>query len=188
MSPAGERFRATGLMVLERNWLDVYPYSTWGGNANLPALKQGDTFVPTELRLREVSGVGRWLLSPGKYKQALPCDQGDTAESSLWGLGWRGAERTACCHLRRAEDREVSGVGRTAPVPINPNPPLSRPPQGATEPPPRLSERDLISKMESYGIGTDATVAEHIQKQLERGYAVKDEGTLTFWPTPLGEH
>ncbi len=75
----------------------------------------------------------------------------------------------------------------TARAPLNPNPPLSRAPQGATEPPPRLSERDLISKMESYGIGTDATVAEHIQKQLERGYAVKDEGALTFWPTPLGE-
>ena len=28
--------------------------------------------------------------------------------------------------------------------------------------------------MEEYGIGTDATVADHIQKQLERGYATKD--------------
>lgn len=40
--------------------------------------------------------------------------------------------------------------------------------------------------MDSYGIGTDATVAEHIQKQLERGYATKD-GNLTFSPTALGE-
>ena len=58
-------------------------------------------------------------------------------------------------------------------------------PQGATQPPPRLSERDLISLMERHGIGTDATVAEHIQKQLDRGYATKDHN-LTFWPTPLG--
>lgn len=57
--------------------------------------------------------------------------------------------------------------------------------QGATLPPPRLSERDLISLMERHGIGTDATVAEHIQKQLDRGYATKDHN-LTFWPTPLG--
>ena len=57
--------------------------------------------------------------------------------------------------------------------------------QGATQPPPRLSERDLISLMERHGIGTDATVAEHIQKQLDRGYATKDQN-LTFWPTPLG--
>lgn len=40
--------------------------------------------------------------------------------------------------------------------------------------------------MESHGIGTDATVAEHIQKQVERRYASKSED-LTFWPTPLGE-
>jgi len=31
-----------------------------------------------------------------------------------------------------------------------------------------LSEKDLIERMERYGIGTDATVAEHIQKQIDR--------------------
>lgn len=40
--------------------------------------------------------------------------------------------------------------------------------QGHTQAAPRMSERDLIAKMESHGIGTDATVAEHIQKQLDR--------------------
>ena len=38
--------------------------------------------------------------------------------------------------------------------------------QGTTQAPPRLTERDLISKMEEFGIGTDATVADHIQKQV----------------------
>jgi hypothetical protein len=72
------RRRPAGLMVLERNWLDVYtPWGTWGGNANLPTFQQGQVFEPTELTLRE----------------------------------------------------------------------------GATQPPPRLSERDLISAMERYGIG-----------------------------------
>ncbi|KIY93196.1 DNA topoisomerase III [Monoraphidium neglectum] len=107
---AGEGFRTTGLMVTERNWLDVYPYQSWGGNANLPPLAEGEQFVPTELLLKE----------------------------------------------------------------------------GATQPPARLSERDLIAAMERHGIGTDATVAEHISKQLDRGYASKD-AAMTFWPTPLGE-
>lgn len=40
--------------------------------------------------------------------------------------------------------------------------------QSATTPPPRLTEAALIAAMEAHGIGTDATVAEHIQKQLER--------------------
>lgn len=40
--------------------------------------------------------------------------------------------------------------------------------QSATAPPPRLTEAALIAAMEAHGIGTDATVAEHIQKQLER--------------------
>ena len=58
--------------------------------------------------------------------------------------------------------------------------------QGRTQPAARLSERDLIALMEQHNIGTDATVAEHIQKQLDRGYATKD-GSMTFWPTALGE-
>ena len=44
--------------------------------------------------------------------------------------------------------------------------------QGSTQPPPRLTESSLIGLMERHGIGTDATVAEHINKQLERGYAL----------------
>lgn len=70
-------------MVTERNWLLVFPWASWGGNANLPHFEEGQTFVPSELLLR----------------------------------------------------------------------------QGATAPPPRLSERDLIAAMERHGIGTDATVA-----------------------------
>ena len=58
--------------------------------------------------------------------------------------------------------------------------------QGTTQPPPKMSERDLISAMERHGIGTDATTADHIQKQLDRGYALKDNAQL-FFPTTLGE-
>ena len=55
--------------------------------------------------------------------------------------------------------------------------------QGMTQPPPRLSERNLIAAMERHGIGTDATVADHIKKQLDRGYATKDAQVL-----PIMQH
>jgi DNA topoisomerase len=52
--------------------------------------------------------------------------------------------------------------------------------QSATAPPPRLTEAALIAAMEAHGIGTDATVAEHIQKQLERGCARFRSGCLEY--------
>eukprot|EP00210_Caulerpa_lentillifera_P003680 g3513.t1 len=107
---AGELFNTKGLIVLERNWLDVYPYDKWGGNSNLPNFTLGQTFASKELQLKE----------------------------------------------------------------------------SKTKAPPRMTERDLIAKMEEYGIGTDATVAEHIQKQLDRGYAIKN-AQLQFSATALGE-
>ena len=44
-----------GLMVTERNWLEVYPYTKWGGNDSLPHLQEGQTFMPSHLMLKEVS-------------------------------------------------------------------------------------------------------------------------------------
>lgn len=41
-------------MVTERNWLDVYPWANWGGNTNLPKFEEGQTFMPTELMLKQV--------------------------------------------------------------------------------------------------------------------------------------
>jgi len=117
---ASERFRASGLLVAERNWLEVYPYAgggAWGGGGG---------------------GGGSGELPPFREGQRLP-PAALTLEAS------------------------------------------------ATQPPRQLSERDLIAAMERHGIGTDATVAEHIQKQLSRGYAAKCPRMLAFSPTPLGE-
>jgi hypothetical protein len=36
-------------MVTERNWLLVFHYTTWGGNANLPHFVEGMQFTPTEV-------------------------------------------------------------------------------------------------------------------------------------------
>lgn len=56
--------------------------------------------------------------------------------------------------------------------------------EGKTEPPSFLTESDLISLMDKNGIGTDATIHEHIQKIQERKYASKS-GTFII-PEKLG--
>lgn len=45
--------------------------------------------------------------------------------------------------------------------------------QGETSPPKGLTETELIALMDLNGIGTDATIAEHIEKIITRGYIVK---------------
>ena len=55
---------------------------------------------------------------------------------------------------------------------------------GKTSAPSLLTEADLITKMDSNGIGTDATIHEHIKTVLERNYAVKQ--SQNFLPTPVG--
>ncbi|XP_043689886.1 DNA topoisomerase 3-alpha isoform X2 [Telopea speciosissima] len=57
---------------------------------------------------------------------------------------------------------------------------------GVTRPPPLLSEADLLTCMDKAGIGTDATMHDHIKKLLDRFYATKDQNTR-FSPTNLGE-
>lgn len=44
--------------------------------------------------------------------------------------------------------------------------------EGRTQAPPLLSESDLIGLMDQKGIGTDATIAEHIQKIQQRKVGV----------------
>ncbi|KAK4186562.1 putative DNA topoisomerase 3 [Podospora australis] len=94
-----ETFSAHGVIVLERNYLDVYPYENWTGSAMLPKFRLGEKFEPTE---------------------ALMAD-------------------------------------------------------GKTTPPSYLTEADLIALMDANGIGTDATMAEHIEKIQDRQYAVAVE-------------
>ncbi|KAI7867136.1 DNA topoisomerase [Spinellus fusiger] len=102
-----EDFRAKGLVIKERNYLDVYTYDTWSGGQLAP-FHRGETFQPTELKVVE----------------------------------------------------------------------------GQTTPPVLLTEPDLIALMEKHEIGTDATIAEHIQKILDRGYAYKVNNR--FQPSSLG--
>ncbi|KAK9110282.1 hypothetical protein Sjap_018342 [Stephania japonica] len=106
---AGEVFSASGRVIVEKNYLDVYRFESWGGSM-IPKYLVGQQFTPTVL--------------------TLDC--------------------------------------------------------GVTRPPPLLSEADLLNCMDKAGIGTDATMHDHIKKLLDRFYATKDASTH-FSPTNLGE-
>jgi DNA topoisomerase III len=89
-----EIFKASGLRVIERNYLDVYPYDKWESSQQLPEFQLNETFIPTEAKMTE----------------------------------------------------------------------------GKTSPPGYLTEPELIAMMDANGIGTDATMADHIAKIKERDY------------------
>lgn len=91
-----ETFFANGLLVLQKNYLLVYPYDKWESSQQLPRFTFGETFEPTEANMSE----------------------------------------------------------------------------GETGPPGYLTEPELISLMDANGIGTDATMAEHIAKIKEREYVM----------------
>lgn len=91
-----EVFFANGLIVLERNYLDVYPYDKWSSSQPLPNFTMRESFEPTEANITD----------------------------------------------------------------------------GQTTAPGYLTEPELISLMDANGIGTDATMAEHISKIKERQYVM----------------
>ena len=103
---ANEEFHAKGLVILERNYLDIYPFENWNAS-NIAPFSVGDTIL-ADIALK----------------------QGETSKPTL------------------------------------------------------LTEADLIGLMDKSGIGTDATIHEHIKKILERDYANKDGDY--FVPTVLG--
>ena len=91
-----EVFHTHGLLVLERNYLDVYVYDKWDSSQQLPEYTLGETFEPTEANMTD----------------------------------------------------------------------------GKTTAPGYLTEPELIALMDANGIGTDATMAEHIQKIKDRLYVM----------------
>ena len=112
-----ECFHTGGLIVLARNYLEVYVYDKWESTQHLPAFTLGEVFEPTEAN--------------------------------------------------------ITG--------------------GKTTPPGYLTEPELIGLMDANGIGTDATMAEHISKIKERDYvATQPRGgggrnaVQEFIPTTLG--
>ncbi|ELP93021.1 DNA topoisomerase 3-alpha, putative [Entamoeba invadens IP1] len=102
-----ESFHANGLVITERNYLDIYKYRKWT-EKQIPNFEEGETVDVTSL----------------------------TQE------------------------------------------------MGETSPPKPLTEPELIQLMDKNGIGTDATIAQHIAKIIEREYVVVIKGG--FSPTNLG--
>ena len=56
--------------------------------------------------------------------------------------------------------------------------------EGETSKPKLLTESDLITLMDKGGIGTDATIHEHIKTIQDRGYAIKKGQEIV--PTTIG--
>lgn len=108
----GERFQTSGLLVQERNFLDVYPWAKWDSTRQVPALELNHEYT-----------------------------------------------------IHKAEMKS-----------------------GKTTPPKPMTESELISLMDANGIGTDATIAEHIEKIQARCYVRSDKvGKETYLkPTTLG--
>ena len=48
----GTDSRTTGLVVTQRNYLDVFPYDKWS-NKELPRFEEGETFNPSVCELKE---------------------------------------------------------------------------------------------------------------------------------------
>ncbi|KAI2418234.1 DNA topoisomerase, partial [Ophidiomyces ophidiicola] len=112
-----EKFHAKGLVVLERNYLDIYVYDKWESSQELPKFTVGEMFEPKEANITD---------------------------------------------------------GKT----VSPN---------------YLTEPELIGLMDANGIGTDATMADHIHTIKEREYVAtrprngnSRNSVDEFIPTKLG--
>ncbi|TRM65226.1 DNA topoisomerase [Schizophyllum amplum] len=107
----GEAFHTNGLLVLERNYLEVYIYDKWNGHA-VPEFQEGDQFQPARIELLT----------------------------------------------------------------------------GTTTGPNYLTEADLVTLMDKNGIGTDATIAQHIDTVVQREYVIEEMSGNTKYlkPSTLG--
>ncbi|KAH0787795.1 DNA topoisomerase 3-alpha-like [Histomonas meleagridis] len=103
----GEPYHLKGLRIVEKNWLEIYPYVKWEGKI-----------------------IPEFIINEKYHPKSITMDE------------------------------------------------------KVTQPPQLLREPDLIAKMDKEGIGTDATIAEHIKTIQDRGYTQKIGGY--FHPLPLG--
>ena len=91
----GEKFHASGLMVLERNWLDVYSeYEKWNAS-KIPVFKVGDTFLPKRL-----------LMSQGKTTPPEHISESELI--SVMDKNGIGTDATIATHIATIQQREYA--------------------------------------------------------------------------------
>lgn len=91
----GEGFTTTGLMVLERNWLEVYSkYESWGGN-KVPTLDVGDTLYPSRL-----------MLAQGRTTPPEPISEAELI--STMDNNGIGTDATIATHIATIQQREYA--------------------------------------------------------------------------------
>lgn len=91
----GESFSATGLMVLERNWLEVYSkYEKWTAN-RVPVFNIGDTFVAKRIQM-----------TASRTEAPLPISESDLiTEMDKSGIG---TDATIATHISTIIKRDYS--------------------------------------------------------------------------------
>lgn len=86
-----EDFDARGLIVLERNYLEVYTYDKWKGNY-LPDFEQGDQFMPSSLLLNSGTTTAPSLLK--EYDLIALMEKNEI-----------GTDATIADHIKKIQDR-----------------------------------------------------------------------------------
>lgn len=89
---ADEQFDTKGLVILERNYLDVYPYDKWSGS-QIPHFQQNQTFIPTIFEMTESQTTAPNMLT----------------ESDLIGLMEKneiGTDATIHEHIKTVQSRD----------------------------------------------------------------------------------
>ncbi|KAJ2079951.1 DNA topoisomerase 3-alpha [Coemansia sp. RSA 988] len=89
---AGEQFHTKGLMIVARNYLDIYPYERWA-ESTVPVYTQGDTFEPTTLEMRSGTTTAPKLLMDSELIGAMEKN----------GIG---TDATHADHIKKIIERE----------------------------------------------------------------------------------
>jgi DNA topoisomerase-3 len=104
----GETFSATGLMVLERNYLDVYSKFDYWNGMKVPLLQVGDKFVPKSLLMKE-----------GQTCPPDPISESDLI--SAMDKNGIGTDATIATHIATIQTREYvtkDASNRFVPTPL----------------------------------------------------------------------